>query len=432
MTSPEDMPSQEALDNCIRCGMCLPTCPTYALTGRERSSPRGRISLIRGVAEGNLPVESPVFKQEMSDCLGCLNCVTACPAGVRYGELLEGARAQVARQQPWWARALQRLVFAAFDRPALLSLGTRAMFLYQRSGLAALVSRSGVLRRLPGHLADFHVMMPSVAWRSGRSLIAPETPARGTRRGRVGMLLGCVMDVMFAPENVATVEVLQRQGFDVASPHDQPCCGALHAHSGRLDLARVQARRLIERFEREGVDSIVVNSAGCGNCMKGYGHLLGEDPEWAERARRFSAQVQDVQQFLDGQELDPPLPTSDAPLTYHDACHLAHGQGVRVAPRRLLKRLSPSGYRELADAETCCGSAGTYNLTHFETASLLLDKKVEAIAATGAEVVGVANPGCLLQIRYGLKRAGLPIRAEHPVVLLNDAWKKQESNNPAP
>ncbi len=414
-----DAPPQEQLNNCIRCGMCLPTCPTYVLTGKERSSPRGRISLIRAVAEGDMSVDSPVFQEEMSDCLGCLGCVTSCPAGVQYGELLEAARDQVWRRWPWWKRALGTVVLSVFDQPWLLQAATRALYVYQKSGLASVVGRV-----LPGRWKEFHRMLPLASWNGSRQSIPARTPGG---RGRVGVLLGCVMDVAFAKENVATVSVLSRQGFQVEAPPEQPCCGALHAHSGRLDWARAQARRMIATFEKHPVDWIVVNSAGCSSLMKHYGQLLGEEPDWADRATAFSARVRDVQEFLAEIELRPALPQVVQPLTYHDACHLAHGQAIRQAPRQLLRQLAGPGYRELAEADLCCGSAGTYNITHFETASRLLDRKLDAIEASGALRVGVANPGCLLQIRYGLARRGLKIEAEHPVVLLDEAWQKSEA-----
>ena len=425
---PHDAPSEEQLNNCIRCGLCLPTCPTYQLTGRERSSPRGRISLIRAVSEGNVPIESELFEQEMGDCLGCLACVTACPAGVQYGQLLEAARDQLWRQRtpqwPWWKRALAGLSLSVFDRPRLLQALTRLLFLYQRSGLPLLVDKV-----LPGKWREFQRMLPPVEWSGSRLRVAELVKPAGPSRGRVGMLLGCVMDVLFVKENVSTERVLQRQGFEVASPRQQPCCGALHAHSGRLDWAREQARRLIVTFEECPVDWIVVNSAGCGNLMKHYPTLFENDQDWQERARRFSDKVKDIQEFLAEIVLDPPLPQVSQSLTYHDACHLAHGQAIRQAPRKLLREVAGPGYRELVEADLCCGSAGTYNLTHFETASQLLDKKIEAIRASGAATVGVANPGCLLQIRYGLKRYNLSVQAEHPVVLLDRAWEQAEAAN---
>lgn len=421
---PEDQPPQEELNNCIRCGMCLPTCPTYQLTGRERSSPRGRISLMRAVSEGHLPLESETFAKEMSDCLGCLACVTACPAGVQYGELLERSRDQLWRhrapQWPWWKRHGAQLLLAIVNQPLILSWLTRLLYLYQVTPLPRLVNRLP----LPGQLKEFHRMMPTVGWKSGRQQLRSHYPGP---RGRVGVLLGCVMDVMFVPENLATVRVLRRQGYEVLTLPQQGCCGALHAHAGQLQEARKLAKKLIDSFT--SVDFVVVNSAGCGSCMKHYPQLFEHDQEWQEKAQKFVAKVRDIQEFLHEFPLDPPIPSKDQPLTYHDACHLAHGQSIRQAPRQLLQQLAGSGYRELQDADLCCGSAGTYNLTHFETASQLLDKKLDAIQASGAKVVGVANPGCLLQIRYGIKRRGLKIRAEHPVVLLDEAWSEHEPDS---
>ncbi len=416
----QDRPDSEQINNCIRCGMCLPTCPTYQLTGQERSSPRGRIALMRAVQEGHLELESPLLAQEMSDCLGCLACVTACPAGVQYGPMLEATRDQLRRQHsqkwPWWKKQLVHLTLGLFDRPWALGLLSKGMWLYQKSGLPALVQRL-----LPARLRAYHDLMPPVTWRSGRAQIPHLTPGS---RGKVGVLLGCVMDVMFAEENLATVRVLQRQGFAVVHPPAQGCCGALHAHAGQLDWARELAKKLMVAFE--GVDFIIVNSAGCSAAMKHYEELFASDPEWHERAHQFSSRVRDVQEFLASIELRPPLPLGQLALTYHDACHLAHGQGVRQAPRQLLRQIAGDGYRELSEADLCCGSAGTYNLTHPDTAQKLLDRKVEAILASGAELVGVANPGCLLQIRAGLKQRGSSVRAVHPVVLLDEAWSRQE------
>ena len=406
--------------NCIRCGMCLPSCPTYGLSGRERSSPRGRISLIRAVAEGQLSIEEPLFAQEMNDCLGCLACVTACPAGVQYGHLLEGARAQLERRQPAWKRRLLRLALNVFTRPTMLTLGSRLLYLYQRSGIATWVERW-----LPRPLRERHQFLPRAHWQSGRQRWRPSS--RPGRRGKLAVLFGCVMDIAFPEENLATARVLERQGFEITPPGALGCCGALHAHAGCPDEARLQARKLIESFENSGAETLVVNSAGCSNCLKHYAGLFQEEPEWQRRAQQLAENVRDVQEFLAHIELDPPLPRNQSrALTYHDACHLAHGQGVRGAPRRLLAQIATSPLIELDQADHCCGSAGTYNLTHFETASQLLDQKIGHVEKSGADIVGVANPGCLLQIRYGLKRKGSHVRAEHPITLLDEAWAQEE------
>lgn len=418
-----DLPDEQELLNCIRCGMCLPSCPTYDLTGRERSSPRGRISLIRAVAEGHLDAESPVFAQEMSDCLGCLACVSACPAGVQYGKLLENARAQLHRRMPFWKRGLLRMALGLLSNSLALLIGSRLLYLYQRLGLFQLVDRL-----LPGLWRQRHQFLPTAHWHNGRSrwrsaqIQAP--------RGRLAVLFGCVMDIAFPEENLATARILERQGYEVVPPQALGCCGALAAHAGCLEQARSQAQQLIEHFEQSGAEALVVNSAGCSNCLKHYPGLFEEQPEWQHRARNLAEKTRDIHELLDSLPLNPPLPRNQqANITYHDACHLAHGQGIRQAPRRLLGQICSSPLRELGQADHCCGSAGTYNLTHVETASALLDQKVGHILASGAEIVAVANPGCLLQIRYGLRRCGSKVRAEHPVILLDQAWQQEQKGN---
>jgi glycolate oxidase iron-sulfur subunit len=356
-------------------------------------------------------------------------CVSACPAGVRYGELLEASRDQLQRQNrprlSWWQRTLQDLAFRVFEQPALLRAIARILYLYQRSGLAGLVERHRLLRWFPFNLQGLHGLMPSLPGRFSSSTIAPWLEPEGPIKATVGLPLGCVMDVMLARENEATARVLQRNGCRVVTPSGQGCCGALHAHAGRLEEARRLARRMIDTFEDQELDIIVTNSAGCGNCMKGYGHLLAEDPDYAARAQSFSARVKDVHEVLLEVEFTPPGEVLSKSLTYHDACHLAHGQGVRQQPREVCRAISDD-YRELPQSDRCCGSAGTYNLTHFETSMRLLEQKIEEIEATGAELVGVANPGCLLQIQYGLRRRGSRVRAEHPVVFLDQAYQQQD------
>jgi glycolate oxidase iron-sulfur subunit len=438
----QDKPSQDQLLNCMRCGMCLPSCPTFQLTGRERSSPRGRIALMRAVEEGQLDLESDTFAEEMDFCLGCMACVSACPAGVQYGQLLEASRDQLRRRQarriPCWKQALERAAFSLFEKPWLLRLFARSLYLYQASGLANLLQHSGALNALPLNLGKLHGLLPTLPSRfSSQTIPAVLEPARGQSPGaavglRVGLSVGCVMDVMLAKENEATARVLQRHGCRVATPCGQGCCGALHAHAGHLQGARRLARKMIDTFEplSEGgeLDIIVVNSAGCGNCMKGYGHLLHDDPEYAEKAVRFAGRVKDVHEVLAGLPLQVPSVPLAATVTYHDACHLAHGQGVRSQPRAVCRAAARS-YRELPQSDRCCGSAGTYNITHFETSMELLQQKIDEIESTGADLVGVANPGCLLQIQYGLRQRGSPVRAEHPVVLLDEAYRNEDAGS---
>lgn len=396
----DDAPAPDELLNCMRCGMCLPACPTYQLTGRERSSPRGRIALMRAVSEGDLSVDSQVLADELDFCLGCLACTTACPAGVDYGSLLEAGRDQLARRQlAWW----QKLPFALFEGPGRLRVLGRLLWLYQRSGLAWLARASGILRAL--RLEQAEAMLPPVPFHSSYDRLAGEHRAYGPSRARVGMLLGCVMDILFVEENRATVEVLRRNGCDVVVPRSQGCCGALHAHSGQLLGARRLSGALVESFR--GCDVLAVNSAGCGACLKHHASGLV---------------ARDVHELLLELRWQPPERKLPGRYTYHDACHLAHGQGITAPPREIM-RAACAELVELPRADRCCGSAGIYNLTHPQTANELLADKLDAIESTGAEVVGVANPGCLLQIRQGLAARGSRVRAEHPMVLLARAYE---------
>lgn len=430
---PKDAPEEDQLLNCMRCGMCLPTCPTYQLTGRERSSPRGRIALMRSIHDGELTLSSEAFQQEMDYCLGCLACVSACPAGVRYDRLLEASRDQVARheapQLAWWQRTIKDGAFSFFSKIERLKVLARLLYLYQRTGLAKLVVRSGLLEvlPLPWNLGKLHGLLPTLPAKFSSQTIALKLEPHGEVRLRVGLPLGCVMDVMLAKENEATARVLQRVGCQVITPPHQGCCGALHAHAGRLDGARELARQTIDRFGAESIDVICSNSAGCGNCMKSYDHLLKDDVEYKDKARAFVAKVKDIHEVLVDLDVSLPLHPQMKSLTYHDACHLAHGQGIRAQPRRVCCGLTQD-FHELPDAQRCCGSAGVYNLTHFETSMQLLKDKIDNILSTDCEVVAVANPGCLMQIRYGLSERKSKVRAEHPIVLLDEAYTLLDSS----
>ena len=427
-----EIPDYTEILNCMHCGLCLPTCPTYELTGRERSSPRGRISLVKGVADGRLEV-SLTFAKEMYFCLGCLACQTACPAGVPYHRLLEVARAQIAEQQPGsvFTRLGRRLAFLTFEHVALLRLAGWFIRAYQRSGLQDLVRRSRLLKLLPGRLHDLEGLLPPLADHCSSATVAELTSAVGQRRATVGMLLGCVMDVMCAAENEATVRVLTRNHCDVFSPKDLDCCGALHAHAGDMTRARELAQRIIMRFEEHGVDAVVLNSAGCGAAMKDYGHWLADDPEWADRAAAFSAKVYDLTEWLATYGLEREgLRPLDLKVTYHEACHLHHAQGVAQPPRDVIKELPGIEFIELPESTWCCGSAGVYNITHLPESLQLLDRKMGHVAETGAEVVITGNPGCLLQLQYGVRRNHVDAQAIHTVTLLDWAYGGPGSPNP--
>lgn len=422
-----DAPDYGGILNCMHCGLCQPTCPTFAVTGRERSSPRGRIQLMKGIADGRLEL-SRTFAHEMFFCLGCLACVTACPAGVPYGELLEGARAQVhaAEFGTPHGRATRRMALLMFERLGLLHAVARGLRFYEQSGLRGWLQRSGLLRLL-GPLGEMEGLMPSASPAPSSHTIPELTPARGERRHRVGVLLGCVMDVFGAEENAATVRVLSRAGCEVVAPREAGCCGALHAHAGDLSRARRMATRLIEVFERADIDALVLNSAGCGAAIHDYPHWFHDDPVWGPRAAALAAKSCDLTVWLDRIGLPDGLCTPyPVLLTYHDACHLNHAQGVNLPPRRVLGNLPGVRYVELPEAGWCCGSAGVYNITHFETAVKLLERKIENIRATGASLVVTGNPGCLIQLQYGLRRFGLAVEAVHTATLLDRVTRGRE------
>ena len=410
----------ELLDECVHCGFCLPTCPTYLLWGEEMDSPRGRIQLMTQVADGEPMTDAMV--QHWDACLGCMACVTSCPSGVQYDRLIEDTRAEVEatyRRSPS-ERALRGLVFALFPHPRRLRLLLGPLRGVQAVGLDRALRRTGLLERIAPSLAAMERLAP----RLSRAERLPERlPATGEQRMVVGMLTGCVQGAFFPAVNAATARVLQAEGCEVVVPPTQGCCGALSAHNGRAEEARGYARGLIEAFERSGVERIVVNSAGCGSTMKEYAALLADDPAYAERARAFEDRVRDISEVLD--ELGPVAERHPLEVTvaYHDACHLGHAQGVRAAPRRLLEAIPGLDLREVPEGEICCGSAGIYNVLHPELARELGDRKAAHILATGAEVLVTANPGCLMQVATALERLRGPeastLRLAHTVEVLD-------------
>jgi glycolate oxidase iron-sulfur subunit len=414
---------------CVHCGFCLPSCPTYAELGQEPDSPRGRIYLIKAVADGRLDLTGSV-EAHLSLCLACRACETACPSGVPYGHLIEAARAELARRRPGPAgrRWLRRLALeVVLPRPRLLRALAATLRLYQRSGLQRLVRASGVLRRLPPPLADAEALLPPLPPAAGRGPLPAVVPPCGARRARVGFLHGCVQDAVFRHHNEATLRCLARQGVEVLVPRAQRCCGALHAHAGEPEAARTLARANIAAFEAVGpIEAVLVNAAGCGAHLKAYGHLLRRDPAWAARARAFAARVVDVTEYLARQPLAGPLGPLPLRATYHDPCHLAHGQRVRSEPRALLRAVPGLELLELREADMCCGSAGSYNLTEPAMARRLLERKMAHVQATGAQAVVTANPGCLLQLAAGVRARGLPMDVLHVVEVLDRAYAAAE------
>jgi glycolate oxidase iron-sulfur subunit len=417
--------ARDPIDDCVHCGFCLPHCPTYRLWGEEMDSPRGRIYLMRGLRDGDLPTR-PIgasVAQHFDRCLGCMACMPACPSGVRYDVLIERTRAQLERSRPRTLRdrLFRGLLFSVLPYPHRLKLLGVGLWLYARSGLQGLVRRSGLLRRLPPRLAQLDALAPDLRLRDLLAALPAQAPAQGEPRARVGMISGCVQRVFFPRVNQATIRVLAAEGCDVQVPDGQGCCGALSMHAGREHEAKSLARALIDAFDRRPVDFIAINAAGCGSHLKSYGALLADEPAWADRARAFAAKVRDVNELLAAM---PPRATRHplpARVAYHDACHLAHAQGIRAQPRALLRSIPGLTLIEIPDGDQCCGSAGTYNLTEPEASDAIGARKVDNVMSTGAQVLAAANAGCTLQIQKLLRARGVALPAAHPIEILDAA-----------
>jgi glycolate oxidase iron-sulfur subunit len=422
------------VQQCMHCGLCLPTCPTYDATKLERNSPRGRIALMRAIADDRLAVNK-AFGEEMYFCLGCLACQTACPAGVNYAELFEHARAEIeekrvlANPKRDFIRGFTvRWLFMDLRRLELFGKGLQ---LYQQTGAQALVRQTGLLKLFPRRLQELEAMTPKVCDRFSAELIAPVTPAAGQRKHRVAMLTGCAQDLTFSDVNRDTVEVLAQNGCEVFTPPEQSCCGSLHAHNGEWTLAQQLARRNIDQFPPEQFDAIITNAGGCGSHLKHYAKLLADDQAYLKRAEHWDLKVKDVHEWLIQIGIRKPNAAERrAPfvVTYHESCHLSHGQKVVAQPRELLRAIPGLQLVELPEANWCCGSAGIYNLTQPEMAGQLLDRKIKHIKSTGATTVATANPGCLLQLINGAAQAGLKLRVVHPISLLAEAYRAENSN----
>ncbi|MFC5995221.1 (Fe-S)-binding protein [Pseudonocardia hispaniensis] len=412
-------PERDLLDDCVHCGFCLPTCPTYQLWGEEMDSPRGRIYLMNLAEKGEIPLQGP-FHEHIDRCLGCMACVTACPSGVQYDRLLESVRPQLERnvERSRADRLFRDAIFALFPYKRRLRAAALPGALYQRLRRVPAVRR--LATRLPGRLGALESLLPPVTVRDAFARLPVFTPAVGERRSRVALLSGCVQDVFFHRVNEATVRVLAAEGCDVLVPRDQQCCGALELHAGREPDAVARARQTIARFDALEVDAIVTNVAGCGSSMKEYVHLLADDPVWAERAKAFSARVRDVHEVLadlldDGGPRAPRHPFRGR-VAYHDACHLGHAQRVRAQPRAVLRSIPELELVDLPEAELCCGSAGIYNLVEPDAAAQLGERKAANVRSVAPRVVVTANPGCLLQIGKYLDD---DLALLHPVQLLD-------------
>lgn len=414
-----DKPDMDIVNDCVHCGFCLSACPTYVVTGNELDSPRGRIYLIKSALEERIPLSEPMV-DHLDKCLGCLACETACPSGVKYRFLIENARSQINRRydRSRKERIFGNLIFRILPYPSRLKITLPFIYLYNKSGLRNLVESGTLGRVIPSAVSDLSRMLPRV-----RSMIPRKFPekisAKGTTRHKVALLRGCVQDAWFSDVNHATVSVLTKNGCEVYIPENQGCCGALSVHSGRLDEGRKFAKKIIDEFISLDVDVIIINSAGCGSSVKDYSGLFEDDPVYARKAEIVSRKTKDVMEFLHEIGLESDLKRVDMDITYQDACHIAHGQGIRNAPRELLRQIPGVNLIEMHEADHCCGSAGIYNLVQPEMSAQILNRKMENIKQTGAKYIAAANPGCLIQIQKGIRDGGLGIETVHPVEILD-------------
>ena len=413
-------------DACTHCGLCLPTCPTYRELGLETDSPRGRLYLMGSAFK---PQDATPLNEDWAEyiyrCLDCRACETACPSGVHFGELLEQARAiyeqnaDRSASHRFWSNLVFKQILPNKEK---LDLIFELMWLYQRLGIRWLVQKSGILK-LMGQLGKMESFLPKIPPPSLKYTIRDVTPAVGETRYRVGFIPGCIMNQVFTDTNLATIRVLTENGCEVVTPRKQTCCGALHLHNGERDFAADLAKQNIDAFENENLDAIIINSAGCGAALKEYEGLLETDPSYAEKADNFSHKMRDISEFLAEIEMIPPQGEIPLRVTYDEPCHLLHGQRVKTQPRKILQTIPELELIELRESDWCCGSAGIYNITQPELSQEILDRKMEHIADTNADIVATGNPGCLLQIQQGISKCKLDMKAMHPVTLLDYAYR---------
>jgi glycolate oxidase iron-sulfur subunit len=405
--------------------LCLQQCPTYRVLGLEADSPRGRIYQILQVDEGRLAIDQP-FVKHIDRCLGCLGCQTACPSGVPYGHIVERARAEIQANYPrgFLERKLRDYFYGTLLRnPEKLSSTARLLRLYQRSGIQTIVRKSGLLKLLG--LARLEALSPRIDDRFSFEDFGKIFPHEGEKhRGHVALLSGCIASVSFAELNQATVRVLTKNGISVEIPKDQGCCGALHAHAGRLEDARALARRNIDAMLDDSIDAIITNAAGCGGTLKEYHDLLKDDPAYAEKARQFVAKMRDINEYLAEIGVMAPAMPLNRRVTYQDPCHLAHAQKIRSAPRQLLKTIGAE-LVEMQNSDLCCGSAGVYNVVQNSLSMKILDAKMNDVSSVDADIIATANVGCMLQLRAGVAQRGLNQRVAHVVELLDEAYRNE-------
>ncbi len=416
----------EKTNSCVQCGYCLPVCPTYATMGKETHSPRGRINLVKMVGEGRI-TDLSVLEEPLDLCLGCRACETACPTGVEYGSILEAARAALVRRKKFSApvRLLRKTMFRkVFPSSRIMKLTASALWLYQKSGLQKAARASGIMKKLPYHLGDFEAITPPAVSPAERNQAPVRVKAKGEKKYTIGFFTGCIMDAMFQRINRLSVLLLAEAGCDVLVVPKQTCCGALHAHSGEIEEAKRLARQNIAAFEKADIDFIVNNAGGCGAMLYEYSHLLANEKEWADRANVFSAKSRDISQVLAACGGLPDLQTrSGERVTYQRSCHMTNVQKVVKEPLELLTSIPGIEFVEMEDANMCCGSAGIYNIVHYEESMKILDEKMNHTKATGASVIITTNPGCLLQMKLGIEREKLTgsVRALHLIEYIAEA-----------
>ncbi|MEJ7608809.1 MAG: heterodisulfide reductase-related iron-sulfur binding cluster [Bryobacteraceae bacterium] len=414
-----DAPRQVDLDKCVHCGLCLNACPTYRELGVEMDSPRGRIYQMVQVATGKVEI-NPSYVEHIDLCLACRACETACPSGVPYGRLVEAARAEIENtiERPWLEKALRGLVFEGLlpSRALLRTLGA-VLYLYRTSGVQKAMRSSGLLK-LMGGMGRAEALAPAAELPDFYRFYGQVLPAEGESRYRVAFLGGCMANIFFARLNEATVRVLRKNGCEVSIPNEQTCCGALHVHAGLKKPARKLAQQNIDVLLAGNYDAIITNAAGCGSTLKEYDELLEGDP----RAGEFSRLVKDVTEFLGAIELNPAMKALPYTVSYQDSCHLAHGQKIKTAPRKLLRAIPGLTFKEMPMADLCCGSAGIYNVVQNEMSMSILKRKMDYVNMANPDVIATANPGCMLQLRAGAEMHGKGQPVRHVVELLDEAY----------
>ena len=431
VATPVDAPLESDLRKCVHCGLCLNACPTYRELGVEMDSPRGRIYQMVEVAEGRSLIGDD-YIEHIELCLACRSCETACPSGVQYGRLIEGALAQI---ESATRRSLpQRFVrWLAYNRllrsPLLLKATGLGLLFYQRSGLDQMMRESGFLNSL-GRLGELAQLAPQAQAPFFFSSIGKVFPPEGPTKHRVALMAGCMQNVFFSRLNEATVRVLCKNGCEVTVPAEQECCGALQVHAGLRNIGREQAKKNIEALESGGFEAIITNTAGCGSVLKEYPDLFEHDPEWHERAEGFASKMRDVSEFLASIELNTEFGRLERTVTYQDSCHLLHGQKISTPPRQMIQSIPGVRLHELPMSEICCGSAGVYNVQHTDISMSLLDDKMRMIESTRADTIVTANPGCMLQLQAGTRRVSSTVPVLHVVELLDQAYRAaDESTN---